>query len=250
MSMVVKDQARNLRVIARRKETFSSSFPHTVSSDKKVKENGNRKVSLTLFVILFMTLVGAVVYIYRQNQFLNSLEEENRSMAEKLTQLTESIAGFKGVLSLSLEENRALQRQISKLKEEKELILQDLHARKIQINHLEEKIREVEESLDKVKEVRNSLPGISIVERKVSQGETIGTSSEGRVVFIDRVYRFVVIDRGQEDMIRPGDFFGVYDKGKLIALVKVVRVRRRFSACDIIDGMVEGIPTGAEVRKL
>jgi hypothetical protein len=57
----------------------------------------------------------------------------------------------------------------------------------------------------------------------------------GRIVTVNRDHGFVVMDLGSQDGIRVGDKFDVYRDDLSIGSIKVIQVRDRISACDVMD---------------
>lgn len=68
-------------------------------------------------------------------------------------------------------------------------------------------------------------------------GRTVGTLGEvtlrGRIVEINDSYRFVVVNLGTADGIKKGMIFNVFQRDDEVAKIKVTKVRRHISACDI-----------------
>ena len=59
------------------------------------------------------------------------------------------------------------------------------------------------------------------------------TTLTGRIIEINEEYRFVVINLGSVDGVKKGMIFDVFQKDEEAAKIKVSRVRRHISACDI-----------------
>jgi len=68
-------------------------------------------------------------------------------------------------------------------------------------------------------------------------GREIGTLGEisirGRVVEINKDYRFIVINVGRADGVKDGMIFNIFQRDEEVAKVKVTKVRRYVSGCDI-----------------
>lgn len=56
---------------------------------------------------------------------------------------------------------------------------------------------------------------------------------EGKVLAVNREHNFIVIDLGEEQLVREGKTFNVFRGGKRIATTEVIQVRKSVSACDI-----------------
>lgn len=63
---------------------------------------------------------------------------------------------------------------------------------------------------------------------------TVGKLSlRGRIVQVNEDYNFVVINMGSLDGVKKGMIFPVFQKDEEVAKIKVSKVRRHISACDI-----------------
>ncbi|MDD5596224.1 MAG: hypothetical protein PHY94_08310 [Candidatus Omnitrophica bacterium] len=71
---------------------------------------------------------------------------------------------------------------------------------------------------------------------------------EGKVSAVNRDNNFVIVDLGEEQGVRVGDVFNVYNKAnKPIGVVEIIETRKSISACDI-QREAETIQVGDKVR--
>lgn len=72
-----------------------------------------------------------------------------------------------------------------------------------------------------------------IVVRPQADTASPSVSSGGKVLAVNRESNFIIVDLGQDSGVKIGDTFQVYNQGKPIAIVEVMQIRNKISACDI-----------------
>ena len=82
------------------------------------------------------------------------------------------------------------------------------------------------------------LLGLTIIPAQARQarrntGTTGRLSLSGRIVQFNEEHRFVVINLGSSDGVEKGMVFSIFQKDEEVAKIKVNKVRRNISACDI-----------------
>jgi len=70
---------------------------------------------------------------------------------------------------------------------------------------------------------------------RVTQRST--PSAAGKILTVNGQHNFVVIDIGQEQGVAIGREFGVVRNGESVGLIRVIEVRKRISAADILSGV-------------
>ncbi len=87
---------------------------------------------------------------------------------------------------------------------------------------------------------RPSIELAPIVVRR-AQAEVM-RSLQGRVVEVNEIHQFVVIDKGSEDGVQIGATFDVLRGGAMVGQIVVIRVQPRLGAAEIVPARTTGIP--------
>ena len=73
----------------------------------------------------------------------------------------------------------------------------------------------------------------AIATRSANVTSTATANGTGRLVTVNLRHRFVVIDRGSQDGVQAGMMFDLVQGGRVIGTAMAIRVRPKFSACDL-----------------
>lgn len=77
------------------------------------------------------------------------------------------------------------------------------------------------------------LPAIVVRPHTGATSSLMESATKGKVVAVNKVNNFVIIDLGEDSGIRLGQNFQVVKGAKTIANLEVIQVRKEISACDI-----------------
>ncbi len=211
-----------------------------------------------LFVLSASSVVGTV-YLYTQLEneknssvvFKNQVEELQERIAKKDLQLKESKQGFES--------------QILELESSVEMKTQEIVKNREQLAEWKSKVKQWE---DKIMLLENSKKDLearvqlfdpesttSALAGPVSVGssfintatevEPIATQEEnfnaieGKVILVNKEYRFVVVGVGKLDGVQIEDQFQIVHEGQGVATVSVTKLYDSLASCDVVqDGPI------------
>jgi len=181
------------------------------------------------------------------------------SISQELVRERNDKTQIQGTFKSLKNENSVLRRQLKSLNNRKislERKMQDIEQGK---NSVERRLNEMEtmltDRISQINKLRDELDMIrsgakrgTLMDRKESVElppivvrpsqdiptvEKPGTESTGKVLAVNKDSNFVVIDLGEDSGIRIGDSFSIFRKNESIATIRVIKVSKSVSACDI-----------------
>ena len=125
-----------------------------------------------------------------------------------------------------------LEDRLNKLKQDNENLRQEIEEARLKAGYT----RTGESKLTQRAKSRESidLPPI-VVSGQSYSGITSPFTKQGNILSVNREYNFVVIDLGQDMGVRNGMVFKILRNNKVLGKVKVIRLRQKIAACDIIQ---------------
>ncbi len=204
-------------------------------------------------------LSSATTELERSRSRLEELQAQYNQFAEERNQLQAQVA------SMASERDEANSR-IAQLEEEKSDLKRAATRFRERLKLLERDHQRVAEELDQIRRSPNSslrvitdvdplraannpsgTPALSgavelppIVVNRSSGAAAPAGSLRGRLVDVNEAQRFVVVDKGSDDGVRVGMSFDILRGSAMIGRATVVRVRPKFSACDLSPSLSTG----------
>jgi septation ring formation regulator EzrA len=177
------------------------------------------------------------------------LSDEQRAKKEalsKIEQLTSDLAkqsGLSGDLQKKLADSQGTLRDVDKRLKEMESQLKTTEAAKVE---LEKKVKSLEEKTSSVELGKIVVSPEPVVAAKKSETPKAAAKIlEGKVLVVNKDYKFAVINLGSKDGVAAGMVFSVMHSGKNIGDVKVEKVHESMSAAGFVtaevkDKIIEG----------
>lgn len=205
---------------------------------------------------------------------VQELEGKVTSLTDEAKQLADTVASEKRAAQAALEELSAAKRQAEESRTRLEAerrgkltLADDLAKAKQEAKHLQEELtqlRQAKEALERrVKEVmagEEGAPDTIVVTptaptkeapaAKAAAQAPMAKPGEGNVLVVNREFNFIVVNLGERDGVKPGQFLEVMRGGRPIARVQVERVYENMAAANILpETKREDIKEGDQARR-
>ncbi|MBU2541019.1 MAG: hypothetical protein KJ593_03860 [Candidatus Omnitrophica bacterium] len=233
------------------------------------------RVGLIIIVILLLILVSAAGFFLQQEikkntnlgeQLIKAQEQENL-LKSSFENSDEKISRLNILIGESQEEIKSLTSKISVLENDNMRLSEELSSLKghmhttnnqnieflKKVDDLENELRRKEGELGiAVKEKEDLLAKLEVLEQKRSSIDlekiVVKPLLEGKIVNIDRKYKFLIIDRGEQNNVEVGDIFICFLDDREIGQVKVEKVYESLSAANFLpDLQFQYLKQGAKV---
>jgi len=168
---------------------------------------------------------------------LDKLKQSNRQMRSRIKDLEETKV--------------TLYKKMDNLEQQRSILQGKLKSTEVMLDERVNEVVKVKNEFDSFKEKRSSqavgdsrtveLPPI-VVQGKEDPSPA-SSALTGRVLSLNKDYKFVIIDLGEDVGVRVGDEFVVYRNNRYIGHLKVVQLREEIAAADVKD-----LTSGEEVR--
>lgn len=225
-------------------------------------------VILVMLLILSLAGAGAGFYFYQEERLriialseeLESLKVEKRIAENQLAKSKDNIEQLEAQLGLARTQIDDLSTELEEIKGEKNLFFSEVESLQSQIKKQKEKeagwevrYRKAQSEIDRLQaEISKKLKvkeevelGKIVVEQegvaKKALEETLPARREtetqtpvvleGKVLVVNDVYDFAVIDLGMQDGVGNNDVFLVYHNDSYVGDIKVDKAQEMMSAC-------------------
>ncbi|MCM8779734.1 MAG: hypothetical protein NC914_01095 [Candidatus Omnitrophica bacterium] len=268
----VNDELKTIKAKFDQEQKAKSALEMEIKNIKEleIKNLVNQKLDLERRVAYSERTIDSLsLELVREKKDNRKLKEDYKALEAEKTALRNEIGNLRNEISSlnnqikGLNESKlVLEDKLQKI----ELSKQDLERRIMAINALlDEKTSEImdmKQRLDLIKEEQGlipkqtppartsseqQLPRVSSVSRTKASVELppivvkpdssapaqTGKEISGRILEINDVNKFVIIDLGEDAGLRPGDILGVYKGNTKLANIEVIQTRRSISAADI-----------------
>lgn len=174
---------------------------------------------------------------------------EALNQVQKLTTQLNDQNNTKSTLEKKLSESEKTLRDVDKRVKEMEEQLKDAESRKKELEQkvklLEEKVQNVELGKIVISQDGKQQAPLGQKKSEVSIPVALGKALEGKVMVVNKDYKFVVISLGKQDGVVSGSLFSVMHNNKNIGTVKIEKVHDTMSAAgfataDLKDKITEG----------
>lgn len=158
---------------------------------------------------------------------LDKLKTENISLIREHKFLSRIQGDLEAKLKKSLDEKDILSRKV----DEVETVLKD---KALDIDSLQKQLsRSVTSAKDVLPQQAKAVALPPIVVKADNKPTQAVSTLEGKVMAVNEKEKFVIIDLGSTNGVKPGDSFKVVKSGKKIATLNVIETRKDISACDV-----------------
>ncbi len=197
-------------------------------------------------------LQDSMVQIDKLNSDLQQEKTSREAATAKAEQLTSDLeqqknlrVGLEAKLDQAQKEigkNQAQLKELSSKKDELEKKLKDLEAQAAASKGVE---------IGKVIVTPESVPGPQAAQEKPKAAavkqSVKATSSEGKVLVVNKEYNFAVLNMGSKDGVGMNDVFGVYHENKYVGDVKVEKLHDSMAAAGFSPDLKAKISEGDKV---
>lgn len=224
----MRSELRDTRINMEQAQREKASLQLEANNLNREKEDCKRQIEYNQKLVdsLSTELARETSDKLQINNTFKLVKGENAVLKRQLESLSKRKINLERKLAELQDEKAAFERGLGEM----ETLLKD---KVNKINDLRQKM-EIIRSGGKVEippeEESVELPAIVVRPQAES---AIHTSTEGKVLAINRDNRFVIINLGEDSGIKLGDALRVYREGKNIATVEVIQIRQNISACDI-----------------
>ena len=258
---MITDQARNLRILAEQRGiTKKQSLPPR----KKVSLKSRRFfIAGGLIVILFLCFE----YLDQQHM-LKMMSEKNTVMEEKIILLSTQLENLANNIETSIEQNYLLQKEIKNIFEPQGNVLMQWKEREKQLNLVEKEIDAVQNELNILKSQQEEMDasfsqklalsldslnekvgGImsGVEQMKAETNEKL--KSLGIIISYEDNDKLAIIAHMIGSELKKGSYLAVHRGEQRVAILKVIEVREKVSACKVVE-LWAPLYKGDEVRRL
>lgn len=224
----VRNELRDAKINVEQMQREKASLELEANNLNREKDDAKRQVEYNQKLVdsLSTELARETSDKLQISNNLKLIKGENAVLKRQLESLGKRKINLEKKSAELQDENAALERGFGEM----EILLRD---KVNKINDLRQKM-EIIRSGGKIdippEEETVELPAIVVRPQAES---SIHTSTEGRVLAINRDNHFVIINMGEDSGIRLGDTLRVYREDKNIATIEVIQIRKDISACDI-----------------
>jgi archaellum component FlaC len=197
-------------------------------------------------------LVNARYERSKLEEQLNQYRQDNEDLKKELSEVLNRKSSAENKLA-------RLDYRLENLSKQRDDLLKELERAKEEIKIREAKLESTQSVLDKTAEAAGTTSRADTVElapivvRPESTPNyplavTTPLGLEGKVLKINTDKQFAVINLGEEDGVKPGMELMVYQMNRPAGLLKVMEVRKKISAADIVKLFAARINEGDAVR--
>ncbi|MCM8770530.1 MAG: hypothetical protein NC936_01500 [Candidatus Omnitrophica bacterium] len=268
----IKDELKALKVKFDEQQKIKATLESEIKNLKEIeiknlineKSDLERRLAYSERTIdsLSMELVREKKDNRKLKEDLKAIGEEKEALRKQMEILRKQIADLDNQIK-TLNDNKAvLEDKLEKI----ELAKQDLEKRVMAVNALlDEKTSEImdlKQKLDLIKQEQGLLPEEKprppqasvelppIVVRPSAGSSALPVKKEisGKIVEINHVNNFVILDIGEDEGVKPGTILNVYRGNNRIATLEVIQTRKSICAADIKQ-VTQTIKVGDTVKQ-
>ena len=158
---------------------------------------------------------------------IDKLKTENIALVREHKFLTRIQDELENKLKRSLDDKDILGRKVDEI----ETVLKD---KALDIDSLQKQLtRSISSAKDVMPQEAKAVALPPIVVKADNKPSAAVSTLAGRVMAVNEKERFVIVDLGSANGVKPGDNFRIVQGGNMIASLQVIETRKDISACDI-----------------